>query len=120
MGRALRPAGFAILLLVALAGCIHSDSARGVEPRWEELGPDAFVRGSTTRSEVLERLGPPSQILSLAEGTAFYYLLETTRARGVILVLYNDRGERTRYSRAVFFFDDQGTLTDFAVSRPEE
>jgi outer membrane protein assembly factor BamE (lipoprotein component of BamABCDE complex) len=120
MGRALSTFGAAILVLGALAGCINSNSARGVEPLWEELGADAFERGRTTRSEVLERLGPPSQILSLTEGTAFYYLLETTRARGVVLVVYNDRGERTRYSRAVFFFDGAGTLTDFAVSRPEE
>lgn len=117
MRSTLVPALAAALLLGVLAGCINSESARGVEPLWEELGPEAFVRGRTTRAEVLERLGPPSQVLDLAEGTAFYYLLETTHARGVILLVYNDRGERTRYSRAVFFFDGEGTLTDFALSR---
>ena len=118
-----RASGVATLVLLslspALAACVNSKSARGVEPLWEELGADEFVRGRTTRSEVLQRLGPPSQILSLAEGTAYYYLYETTRARGVVLVVYNNRGERTSYSRAVFFFDAQGTLSDFALSKPE-
>jgi hypothetical protein len=108
------------VVALALAGCVNSTSARGVEPLWEQLGADEFVRGRTTRGEVLQRLGPPSQILSLAEGTAYYYLLESTQVRGVVLVVYNNRGERTSYSRAVFFFDAQGTLTDFAVSKPGE
>lgn len=108
------------VLSAALGSCVNSNSARGVEPLWEQLGADELVRGRTTRGEVLQRLGPPSQILSLAEGTAYYYLFETTQARGVVLVVYNNRSEHTSYSRAVFFFDAQGTLTDFALSRPEE
>jgi outer membrane protein assembly factor BamE (lipoprotein component of BamABCDE complex) len=117
--RTIHAFGVAALLLATLAGCVNSRSARGVEPLWEQVAADTFVRGRTTRSEVLERLGPPSQILSLAEGTAFYYLFETNRARGLVLIVYNNRGERTSYSRAVFFFDGAGTLVDFAVSSPE-
>ena len=104
------------LLLVSTSACINMRSDRGVEARWHDVGADGFEAGKTMRSEVLEDLGPPSQILSIAEGSAFYYMLETTRARGMILLVYNDRTERTRYDRAVFFFDHEEVLTDFALS----
>lgn len=105
-----------VLLLPATLGCIRARSDRGVEARWHELDPSALQAGTTTRAEVLELLGPPSQILSFEGGSAFYYLLETTQASGMILIVYNDREEETSYDRAVFFFDEAGVLTDFATT----
>ena len=75
-----------------------------------------FVRGETTRAELLERLGPPSQILSMESETAFYYVLESIHSKGMILLVYNTTSETADYDRAVFFFDDDGVLTDFAVT----
>ena len=115
-----QPAPFRLAaLLIALActvspACVNTSSERGVEPRWQEVGSDAFVAGTTTRADVLELLGPPSQIVSLKAETAFYYMLEATRSKGVILVVYNNRNERTRYDRAVFFFDAENVLTEHA------
>ena len=107
----------AALALASLCGaCINSSSDRGVEPRWHEVEPGSFERGVTTRSEVLDRLGPPSQILSLERETALYYMVEKTRMKGKILVVYNDRDERTTYDRAVFFFDEQDVLTDWSAT----
>ena len=117
-----RPSGSVLLASLALAltcSCINSRSERGVDPRWHDLGPEAFEPGQTTRTEVLTALGPPSQILSLEEGTAFYYLLEETRSKGMILAVYNRREEQTTYDRAVFFFDDDELLSDYAVSATE-
>lgn len=113
----------ALLALAALAGpgCISSRSDRGLEPTWRELEPGGLERGRTTRAEVLERLGPPSQILSLGGGrTAFYYLRESNQGSGLVLLVYNRREERTRYDRAVFFFDEQDLLSEYALSAPEE
>ena len=116
--RVLRPPLFAsVLAALACAvapACISTESDRGIQPSWKQIGADALVDGETTRNEVLELLGPPSQILSLGEETAFYYMLEKTRGRGVILIVYNDRSEKTVYERAVFFFDREGVLTEHA------
>ena len=109
------------MLLVAglFAGCIRNTAERGVEPVWHELNADTFVPGVTTRSEVLQLLGAPSQLVSLQAGTALYYVMETTKGKGMILFLYNERTEHTTYDRAVFFFDADDLLSDFAVSEKE-
>jgi hypothetical protein len=97
-----------------LAACINTKSERGVEAVWRTVEAGAFADGETTRGEVLELLGPPSQILSLEGETAFYYMVEKTHAKGLILIVYNDRKERTVYDRAVFFFDDEDVLIEHA------
>jgi hypothetical protein len=99
---------------VLLSACINTTSERGVEAAWRTVEAGAFADGETTRGEVLELLGPPSQILSLEGETAFYYMVEKTHAKGLILIVYNDRDEHTVYDRAVFFFDDDGVLTEHA------
>jgi len=106
----------AALLVASPSACVNVHTERGVEARWRKAAAQDFEVGETTRGEVLEALGPPSQILSLNAGSAFYYMLETTEAQGLILVVYNDRNERTTYDRAVYFFDEQGVLTDFSAS----
>ena len=78
------------LLALALAaagaasrpGCIRNSARRGIEPVWMELDPASFVVGTTTRADVLDRVGVPSQVLALEDGTALYYLLERSRADG--------------------------------------
>ena len=106
----------AALLVASASACVNVHTERGVEARWRKAAAQDFEVGTTTRREVLEALWPPSQILSLNAGSAFYYMLETTEAQGLILVVYNDRNERTTYDRAVYFFDEQGVLTDFSAS----
>lgn len=113
------PAGLTariVLLGALITGCINTRSTRGVEPLWAEVEMSEFVSGETTRGDVMNKLGVPSQILSLDDGSAFFYMLENTRAQGMILLVYNQRKESTRYDRAVFFFDENEVLTDFAVS----
>lgn len=106
----------ALLLGVAiLAGCAQYDSQRGVEVSWTPAALGGFERGATTRSEVMEALGPPSQLVNLGAETVLYYLNEDTRGRGLLLLLYNRFDVATRYDRAVFIFDAEGRLTDYSA-----
>jgi outer membrane protein assembly factor BamE (lipoprotein component of BamABCDE complex) len=104
----------ALLFMASLSSCAQYNNNRGVEVSWQPSALADLKRGESTRSEVLAALGPPSQIISLEQGSVFYYLYERSRGKGFILVLYN-RGEiDTLYDRAVFFFDENNILTDFA------
>ncbi len=110
-----------ILVLLALAqmtllsACAQYQNQRGVDVTWQSTVTDSLVRGQSTRSDVLELLGPPSQVISLEDETVFYYLFEHSDGDGVILVVYNRFSITTGYDRAIFFFDESGTLTDYAT-----
>jgi outer membrane protein assembly factor BamE (lipoprotein component of BamABCDE complex) len=104
-----------LLGITLLSGCTRTYSERGVEPAWRALEPDSLRIGTTTRSNLLAMLGPPSQVISQADGEIFYYLHEESESRGLILVVYNKSQTDTRYDRAIFFLDAQGVLRDFAI-----
>lgn len=101
--------------LLLLPGCAAYESRRGVEVRWEPDAVAGFARGETTRAEVMESLGPPSQVIALGDEQVLYYLFETSRGKGAILILYNWFRIDTRYDRAIFFFDANDRLRDFSV-----
>jgi hypothetical protein len=103
-------------LLLGLAGCVQTQTERGIPPTWRDAGAATFVRGESTEAEVLARLGPPSQVISHDGGQIFYYLHEVASTRGLILVLYNKNRTVTEYDRAIFFFDTEGRLLDFSIS----
>jgi len=110
------------LLVVAVsltASCTRTTAQRGVEPRWQSLGADELVRGVTTKAEVLQRLGPPSQVITRAGGDILYYLYEKAHTRGLVLLVYNRSESETRYDRAIFFFDGDGFLEEYALSHAE-
>ncbi len=110
--------GVAILWLALLAGCAQYTDNRGIEVTWDEAALTDFERGSTTRQDVLDALGPPSQLIATGSGTALYYLYERTRGDGLILVFYNRFDRNTHYDRAIFFFDEQDVLRDFSSRSP--
>ena len=103
------------MLSPAAVGCVRSGQLAGVENKWREPIAE-FKTGETTQSEVLHALGPPSQVIGLRDQIVFYYLLEETQVRGAILIVYNSVKVRIRYDRAIFFFDKEGRLTDYAYS----
>ena len=100
--------------LTFLTACAQYDNQRGVEVSWQQSVMDSLVSGQSTRKDVLEKLGPPSQIISLQDETVLYYLFEHAQGNGLILVLYNRFDTHTQYDRAVFFFDENDVLTDYA------
>jgi hypothetical protein len=109
-----------LFLMLSSIACTRTASERGVEPIWRALPADALAVGVTTQSEVLARLGPPSQVITGPGGDIFYYLHEQARTRGLILVVYNTSNTSTFYDRAIFFFDAGGLLRDYAMSEPDE
>ena len=105
----------AVALFMLAAGCAQYENKRGVEVTWQPEVLDRFQAGTTTRREVLAELGPPSQVISLDGETVLYYLYERSDGKGLILVVYNQFKVNTRYDRAVFFFDENDRLTDYAT-----
>lgn len=107
---------FAVLVLTALlVGCVRYENKRGVDVLWQPEVTAQLVKGQTTREDILTLLGPPSQLIALENETVLYYLFERSKGDGVILIVYNRMKIRTRYDRAVFFFDENDTLRDYAT-----
>lgn len=108
-----------IACVLFAAGCAKFSTERGVEDHWRSPEVPVFNSGSTTQADILEALGPPSQIISLNSGSVFYYLREKGQGKGLILIVYNQINYSAAYDRAIFFFDDQGVLTEYSYSSDE-
>lgn len=104
-----------LLCLCLLSACVQFKSRRGVEVAWQDVVVDKLVEGESTRADVLEALGPPSQVISLEGETVLYYLFEKAEGEGMILIIYNRIEVDTRYDRAIFFFDENDLLTDYSA-----
>lgn len=100
-----------------LAACTNYNRHRGVENNWRTIDQSELVPGTTTQMEIAKTLGPPSQVIDLKQGPVFYYLAEETHRDGIILILYNHYEEQVTYDRAVFFFDENGILIDYSMSK---
>jgi outer membrane protein assembly factor BamE (lipoprotein component of BamABCDE complex) len=107
------------LAIALLAGCASFGAVDGVENLWREVPVDSFEEGETTQAEVLELLGPPSQLIGLKDQTVFYYLTEKTSGKGYIFIFWNQVDAKSEYDRAIFFFDGDGVLEEFAYSQEE-
>jgi hypothetical protein len=104
------------LSVMSGTGCTNTRSERGIDPAWNRLSTDAVIVGKSTQSDVLDALGPPSQVINHERGTIFYYLHEQAQTRALILILYNTAQTDTSYDRAIFFFDRDGVLSDYAIA----
>jgi len=98
-------------------GCVSRQSQMGVENLWRMDPPPTFEAGKTTQSQVMESLGPPSQVIALGDQTLFYYLRENQKFQSFSVIIYAQSRERINYDRAIFFFDHDGVLVDFALSK---
>ncbi|MEX0331762.1 MAG: hypothetical protein AB3N64_10100 [Puniceicoccaceae bacterium] len=104
-------------VFLILSGCANFTTVQGVSSPFEGDGAIAWERGVTTKTAVLEALGPPSQIIALHEGTVLYYLRERGAGSAKIFILYNTGNLEVEYDRAVFFFDSEGILTEYSYSK---
>jgi len=108
---------FSLLLLLTLTGCASKRSEMGVQNEWRNPALPTFEKGRTTQSDVMQALGPPSQVIGLQDQTLFYYLREQSKTKSVFLILYNQTRQQITYDRAIFFFNRQSVLTDFSYSK---
>jgi len=103
--------------LFSLTGCLSKRSEMGVRNDWRGPSLPAFEKGRTTQADVMHALGPPSQVIALQDQTVFYYLREQSRTKAACFVIYNQTRQQIIYDRAIFFFNKQSVLTDFAYSK---
>jgi outer membrane protein assembly factor BamE (lipoprotein component of BamABCDE complex) len=103
-------------LLLLVAGCVSKRGEMGVRNYWRDPALPAFEKGRSTQSDVMHALGPPSQVIALHDQTLFYYLREQNRTKAMILLVYNNTRQEIVYDRAIFFFNKDNVLTDFAYS----
>jgi len=103
--------------LLTLTGCLSKQSEMGVRNAWRDPSLPRFEKGRTTQSDVMHALGPPSQVIALQDQTLFYYLREQSRTKAMFLIVYNQTRQEIIYDRAIFFFNKQSVLTDFAYSQ---
>ena len=108
------------LLVCLLTACAQYENRRGVEVGWHPSVTAGMVRGQTSRQDVLDLLGPPSQVIALEDETVLYYLFEHSAGNGFILVAYNRFTIDTRYDRAIFFFDENDRLSDYATHTADD
>ena len=80
-----------ILLSIAiiLSGCATYDRSKGVRNLWRDPSVPPPVIGQTTQSDIIQVLGPPSQVIGLRNQTVFYYLKERSKGNGAIMLVYN-------------------------------
>jgi outer membrane protein assembly factor BamE (lipoprotein component of BamABCDE complex) len=107
----------ALLAVAWLTGCASYGSVDGVDNLWRDIPADQFDVGVTTQSDVLDLLGPPSQLINLQDQTVFYYLTQRTEGEGKIFIVWNKVSEENTYDRAIFFFDADGILRELAYSQ---
>lgn len=104
-----------VLASFLLGACAQFESKRGVEVTWQETVTAQLTKGQSSRHDVMDLLGPPSQVISMDGESALYYLFEHSDGEGLILIVYNRFRIDTRYDRAIFFFDENDVLTEYAT-----
>ena len=102
-----------------LVACVNYGSVDGVDHVWREIPIEEFEVGVTTQSEVLELLGPPSQLINLDSQVVFYYLARENKGGGQIFIVWNRVRDENKYDRAIFFFGKDGILQDVAYSKEQ-
>jgi outer membrane protein assembly factor BamE (lipoprotein component of BamABCDE complex) len=105
-----------VTLAMTFAGCATYDRSQGVANTWRDPAIPTPVKGQTTQSDIIEALGPPSQVIGLRDQTVFYYLRERRKGNGAVLLVYNWVKENVTYDRAIYFFDQNGVLLDYGYS----
>jgi outer membrane protein assembly factor BamE (lipoprotein component of BamABCDE complex) len=109
----------AVLGALVSCGCASYGSVDGVDNLWRDVPVEQFQKGVTTQADVLELLGPPSQLINLHEQTVFYYLTARTSGQGKIFILWNQVSAESEYDRAIFFFNTAGILQELAYSKEQ-
>ncbi len=106
-------------LAVSVSGCTIARSYTGVPLRNEA---SVLVEGQSTKSDVLKRFGPPTQITHQTDGDAFVYAYDRLNFSLFMLQepitgqrLFSYRREFSNRDRLVVLFDFAGVVRAVAV-----
>ncbi len=103
-----------------MSSCASWESDKGIEPVWRQPEHQQWSVGKTTDADVIQALGPPSQIIALDKQNVFYYMREKSKGQAYIFILWNRSEQDVEYDRAVFFFNKEGVLLKYAYSQEKE
>lgn len=106
----------ALCVLCATMGCASLNSERGTENLWRTADAAQWKAGETTEQDILDILGPPSQLIALNDEVVYYYMLEQAKKRTMIFFVYNTTRQKVTYDRAMFIFDQAGVLKKYSLS----
>jgi len=120
------PMGLAIGLL-CLPGCFTGSSSVGSPLAFTADCSNLLRVGSTTRSDVLEMFGSPTEIRSTREGDVFRYLYHEIRRSavdvglstlfGLVSVsLFRSESDRQATENLTVFFSEQGKLLSWSYT----
>ncbi len=105
-----------LFILIFTTNCASWKNQQGVTNKWRDDSLPQIEVGKTHQTDIAKHLGPPSQIIGLNEQVIFYYMLEKTEGKGAFFILFNWSNQKIKYDRAIFFFDKNGVLNDYAYS----
>jgi hypothetical protein len=58
--------------ILVSAGCVSKRGEMGVLNEWRNPSAPVFEKGVSTESQVMQALGPPSQVIALEDNSLFY------------------------------------------------
>ena len=126
-----------LLLLLAAPGCLYIGARGRVGPRLDPALAARIEPGVTTRTEVLELLGPPDEFLTAEETAlllddaarlsealdvarraerAFTWQIDHFELDGTFLLLYTYFDIETEPELLVIWFDDDGRVAHLATA----
>ena len=125
MQRRLAGLGWALGLVLLLGGCTVARYHSGAPLHGD---PAALVKGQSTKSDVLQLFGPPTQITHQTDGDAFVYAYTRWNYSSITLAEPIFTGQRIfTYTRGfddhdtlVVLFDFYGVVRGVAVERRTE
>src|SRR5215471_3493548 len=86
-----------VLSSIIFFGCFQTTEEKGVLNQWRDNALPPIEKGKTTETQILELLGPPSQVMNLGDQVIFYYMMEKTEGKGGYLLIYNWNNKKVRY-----------------------
>ena len=101
-----------VLSSMIFFGCFQTTEEKGVLNQWRDNALPPIEKGQTTETQILELLGPPSQVMNLGDQVIFYYIMEKMEGKGGYLLIYNWNNKKVRYDRAIFIFDKDRVLKE--------
>ena len=103
--------------MISVRGILSHGGLRKGNPDSQVMTGFYRSPGIAAETQILELLGPPSQVMNLGDQVIFYYIMEKTEGKGGYLLAYNWNNKKVIYDRAIFFFDKNRVLKDYALSK---